>query len=185
MARRRLVVVGTSGAGKSALAQRLSEQLKLDFVELDSLHWEPDWKAASIDTFRARANEATRGGDWVVAGNYHQVRDIVWSRADTVVWLDYSLPLVFCRLTGRIIRRAVTREILWNGNREFFWPHLKLWSEESLFHWLFKTYWRRRREFPILFSRPEYAHLKIVRLKSPRATEQWLGRFSSERPIAC
>jgi adenylate kinase family enzyme len=179
------VVVGTSGAGKSTLAQRLSEQLKLDFVELDAFHWEPDWKAASIDTFRARANEATLGGDWVVAGNYQQVRDIIWPRADTLVWLDYSFALVFCRLTGRIIRRAVTREVLWNGNRETFWPHLKLWSEESLFHWLFKTYWRRRREFPILFSRPEYAHLKIVRLSSPRATEQWLRRFTPGRSIAC
>jgi adenylate kinase family enzyme len=185
VAHRRLIVVGTSGAGKSTLAKRLSEQLGLDFVELDAFHWEPDWKAASIDTFRARVTDATRGGDWVVSGNYQQVRDIVWSRADTLVWLDYSLPLVFCRLTGRIIRRAVTREVLWNGNREAFWSHLKVWSEESLFHWLFKTYWRRRREFPILFSRLEYAHLNIVRLKSPRATTEWLRRFTSERPMAC
>ncbi len=177
-------MVGTTGAGKSTLAKRLSEQLKLDFVELDALYWEPDWQAASLGAFHARVTEATRGGNWVVAGNYQQVRDIVWSRADTLVWLDYSFPLVFCRLTGRIIGRAVTREILWNGNRETFWPHLKLWSEESLFHWLFKTYWRRRREFPILFTRPEYAHLNIVRLTSPRATAEWLRTFTFGRPVA-
>ena len=109
------------------------------------------------------------------------MRDIIWSLADTVVWLDYSLPLLFARLTRRTLRRAITREVLWNGNREDFWPHLKLWSEESLYHWLFKTYRQRRRELPILFSRPECAHLTVIRLASPRGTEDWLARMVATR----
>ena len=115
MAQRRLVVVGTTGAGKSTLAKRLSETLGLNFVELDALYWEPGWRAASVADFRARVVEATAGDDWVVAGNYRQVRDIIWPLADTVVWLDYSLPLLFARLTRRTLRRAITREVLWNG----------------------------------------------------------------------
>jgi len=181
VAQRRLVVVGTTGAGKSTLAKRLSETLGLNFVELDALYWEPGWRAASVADFRARVVEATAGDDWVVAGNYRQVRDIIWPLADTVVWLDYSLPLLFARLTRRTLRRAITREVLWNGNREDFWPHLKLWSEESLYHWLFKTYRQRRRELPILFSRPECAHLTVIRLASPRGTEDWLARMVAPR----
>jgi hypothetical protein len=50
---------------------------------------------------------------WVLAGNYHHVRDIVGPRAEAIVWLDYSLPLVFWRLTVRTVRRAETREVLW------------------------------------------------------------------------
>jgi ATPase family associated with various cellular activities (AAA) len=183
--RSRIVIVGTTGVGKSMLAKRLVDRLGLEFIELDALHWGPNWKAASVHDFRIRTDEATSAEGWVVAGNYRQVRDIVWSRADTLVWLDYSFPRALWRLTRRTVRRAVTREVLWNGNRESFWEHFKFWSEVSVYYWLFKGYGPRRREYPVLFSRPEYAHLKIVRLKSPRATEQWLGRFSSERPIAC
>jgi hypothetical protein len=110
----------------------------------------------------------------VVAGNYHHVRDIVWPRAEAIVWLDYPLPLVFWRLTVRTVRRAVTREVLWSGNRENLGEHLMLWSERSLYHWLLKTYWRYKREYPRLFARPEHAHIEIVRFRTPRETERWL-----------
>jgi adenylate kinase family enzyme len=170
----RVVVVGATGSGKSVLAERLSRSLRVGFVELDALFWEPGWRQAAPETFRARTDEATRTTAWVVAGNYRQVRDLVWPRAEAIVWLDYSLPRVCGRLTARTIRRVVTREVLWNGNREILWPHLLLWSERSLFHWLFKTYWRYRREYPALFARPEHAHIEIIRLRAPREAEQWL-----------
>ena len=66
----RIVVIGTTGSGKSALATRLARSLGAPFVELDALHWEPAWTAATPEAFRARAEEATRGPAWVVAGNY-------------------------------------------------------------------------------------------------------------------
>ena len=173
----RIVVIGTTGSGKSALATRLARALGAAFVELDALHWEPAWTAATPDAFRARAEEATRGAAWVVAGNYREVRDIVWPRARTIVWLDYAFPRVFWRLTARTLRRGVTRKVLWNGNRENLWEHAMLWSERSLFNWLLKTYWRNRREYPFLFTRPEHAHLEIARLRNPRETEAWLEAF--------
>src|SRR5262245_38776510 len=114
---RRLVVVGPTGSGKSTLAGKLARALDLDYVELDGLFWEPDWHEAALEDFRARAEAATRPPGWVVAGNYRQVRDIVWPRAEAVVWLDLPLPTVFWRLTSRTVGRAVSREVLWNGNR--------------------------------------------------------------------
>jgi len=173
----RIVVVGTTGSGKSVLAARLARRLGAAFVELDALHWGPSWSAAPPEVLRARAEEATRGSAWVVAGNYRHARDVVWPRARTIVWLDYSLPRVFWRLSARTLRRGFTREVLWNGNRENLWEHAMLWSERSLLHWLFKTYWRNRREYPLLFARPEHAHLEIVRLRTPRETEAWLEAF--------
>ena len=181
---RRLVVLGPTGSGKSTLAARLARTLGLDFVELDALFWGPDWKEADLEhadleRFRARVEEATRTTGWVVDGNYHQVRDIVWPRAEAVVWLDLPLPIVFRQLTSRTVGRAVTRKVLWNGNRENFWEHLMLWSERSLYNWLFKSYWRYKREYPKLFALPEYRHLEIVRLCTPRDTEAWLRAASS------
>ncbi len=176
---RRIVVVGTTSSGKSTLAGQIAEKLALDLIELDALHWEPNWVEAPDDVFRQRVDNATRAPAWVVAGNYSIVRDIVWPRAQAVIWLDYPLSTVFWRLTRRTFRRWWTRELLWGTNRESLWVHFKLWSEESLFHWLFKTYWRRKREYPQLFALPQHAHLHIIHFKTPQETEAWLKTLSA------
>jgi adenylate kinase family enzyme len=174
---RRIVVIGTTSSGKSTLAKILAEKLCADFIELDALHWEPNWKEAKLEVFRERVQTATSSQGWVVAGNYHVVRDLIWPRAEAVIWLDYSFPVVFWRLLTRIIRRGITQEELWNGNREKFWWHLKLWSDESLFHWLFKTYWRRKQEYPKLFAETHHSHLRIFHFKSPNRTKGWLSKL--------
>jgi adenylate kinase family enzyme len=171
---RRIVIIGTTSSGKSTLATRLAERLDTAFIELDALHWEPNWQEVSLEVFRARVQQATKAERWVVAGNYHIVRDIVWPKAEAVIWLDYSLGRIFWQLTRRTFRRWWTRELLWGTNRENLWKHFKLWSEESLFHWLFKTYWRRKREYPILLSQPEHRHLKLIRFAGSKETEKWL-----------
>lgn len=175
---KRIVVIGTTGSGKSTLAERLAEKLSMDFIELDALHWEPDWQGADLDIFRARVEKALRQAErWVVAGNYHVVRDLVWTKAEAVIWLDYSLWRIFWQLTRRTFARWWTQELLWGTNRENLWIHFKLWSHESLFHWLFKTYWRRKREYPLLLSQPEHRHLKLIRFKHPKETEEWLEKL--------
>jgi adenylate kinase family enzyme len=172
---RRLVVIGTTSSGKSTLAKQVADRLGLDFIELDAFHWQANWTPATPEAFRERVETATSAKFWVVAGNYHVVSDLIWPRAEAVIWLDYSFPFVFWRLFTRTVRRSWRQEELWNGNREKFWWHLKLWSEVSLFHWLFKTYWRRKREIPTLLALPEYAHLKLIHFQSPREADEWLA----------
>ena len=169
-----IIIIGTTSSGKSTLADRLAEKINAEFIDLDSLHWESNWVEAPDEIFRERVKAATNSQDWVVAGNYHVVRDIIWPRADVVIWLDYPFRIVFWRLLTRTIRRVVTKEKLFSGNVENGWTHLKLWSQESLFHWLFKTYWRRKREYPGLFELPENAHLKVIHFKHPKEAEEWL-----------
>ncbi len=182
MAPRRFVVVGVTGAGKSTLAERLAGRLGAPYVELDALHWEANWTEAPPDVFRTRVEAATAGPAWVVAGNYRTVRDLLWARAEALVWLDYAFPLVLGRLTARTVRRALTGEVLWNGNRELLWDHVQLWSEKSLFNWLARTYWSYRREFPVLLAQPAHAHLTVVHLRSPREMEAWLGAVPATDP---
>ena len=175
---RRLVIIGTTSSGKSTLAKALAEKISAETIDLDYLHWEPKWAEAPDEVFRERVEKAISASAWVVAGNYHMVRDIVWAKAHALIWLDYPFPIVFWRLLTRTLRRTLTQEELWNGNRETFWVHLKLWSQDSLFHWLFKTYWRRKREIPILLARPEYKHLESIRFKQPHETEVWLENIT-------
>lgn len=177
----RIVVIGTTSSGKSTLAGQLAKIICADFIELDALHWEPNWVEAPDAVFRQRVDKATASQSWVVAGNYSATRDLVWPRAEAVIWLDYPFQIVFWRMLTRTIRRAIYQEELWNGNRENFWTHLKLWSDDSLFHWLFKTYWRRKREYPMLFALPENAHLKIIHFKHPHEAEEWLKNLKNDK----
>ncbi len=170
-----IVVIGTTSSGKSTLAERLAAKIDGSFIDLDALHWEPNWQAAPLEVFRERVRNSTQASAWVVAGNYHVVRDLIWPRADVIIWLDYSLPRIFWQLTRRTFARWWNQELLWGTNRENLWTHFKLWSPDSLYHWLFKTYWRRKREIPQLLRQPEHQHLKLLRFASPKATEQWLS----------
>src|SRR5579871_6058918 len=88
----RIVVVGSTGSGKTTLARHLACRLHLAHVELDALHWDANWVPAPTPIFRERVDAALSGPAWAVDGNYSKVRDIVWPRADTVIWLDYPLP---------------------------------------------------------------------------------------------
>ena len=63
---------------------------------------QPGWTELPVEEFRAKVTAATSGDGWVVDGNYTIVRDIVWNRADTIVWLDFSRRVV----TTRIVRRS-------------------------------------------------------------------------------
>jgi hypothetical protein len=108
-----------------------------------------------------------------VDGNYSTLRDLTWERADTVVWLDYSLWVVMTRVVRRTFTRIFARIELWNGNRE----SLKgaLFSKESILLWALQTHQKNRRMYSELTNQPEYAHLRIVRHRSPRATRKWLA----------
>ncbi|MCK4314185.1 MAG: adenylate kinase [Anaerolineae bacterium] len=161
----RIVVVGTSGSGKTTTAGQIAQRLGITHVELDAIHWEPDWTMAPLDVFRERTAQALSGDVWVVDGNYSKVRDIVWSRADTVVWLDYTLPVIMWQLVRRTLRRSLTREELWGGNRESL--RMALFSRESILLWALQTYRRRRREYPILLRR-----YRITRIDGKRVSEK-------------
>ena len=176
----RIIVVGTTCSGKSTLAENLGKKLNLDYVELDALYWQPNWVGTPDEEFAKKVDNATLGTRWVVAGNYSRTRPITWSRAQVIIWLDYSLPLIYWRLITRTIRRNLSRELLWGTNRDRFWIHFKLWSDESLVKWLFKTYWRRKREIPALFENPEYGHLKVLHFTSPKETNEWFENLKRE-----
>ena len=91
----------------------------MPYTDSDDLFWEPGWVEVDNDVFRRRLDEASSGDGWVLVGNYlSRATDITWPRADTIVWLDLPLPLVISRSVRRTARRAITGEVVCNGNTE-------------------------------------------------------------------
>lgn len=169
----RIVVLGTSGSGKSTLARQLGRRLGIPYFEMDSLHWNPGWKATPLPEFRHRVQRATQQPRWITEGNYSLVRDLLLERADTLIWLDYSFAVVFSRLLKRSLRRIILQEKVCNGNRETFAQTFL--SRESILLWAIQTHRSRRRQFGQLFT--QRTHLKLIRFDHPRQTQVWLERL--------
>lgn len=169
----RVVVVGNTGSGKSTLAEQISAAWGIPHLELDALHWLPDWQPRPEDAFRQAVDEATAVPAWIIDGNYSQVRDLIWSRAETLIWLDYNIFVIYSRLIRRTWRRIRQKELLWGTNQESLknlLPH-----KDSLFVWALRKQWSRRREYDQLLHKPHYAHLNVIRLRTPRQTRKWLA----------
>lgn len=117
----RIVVVGTSGAGKTAMATRIASAFGLPRIELDRLHWEPNWQAlteTNPGAFIRRVNAATSGDAWVCDGNYGLVRDLIWGRATNLIWLDYGREVIMVRVIKRSVARAFSGTELWRETRK-------------------------------------------------------------------
>ena len=98
---------------------------------------------------------------WVVDGNYSVVREIVWERADTVVWFDLPYAVVMARTIRRTVRRTVTRQELWNGNKE---PWSNLYSfnpEKSIVAWAATRHRVYRQRYGEAEHDPRWAGLRL------------------------
>jgi adenylate kinase family enzyme len=158
----RVLVVGASGSGKSVLAHSLAARLGAACVELDAIHHGPGW--VPRPTFAQDVDAATRGSAWVVDGNYSAVRELLWLRADTVVWLDLPRWLVEWQVVRRSLARWIGRIELWNGNRE---PSPLGWLDpEHPVRWSWTKHGQYRVKYAARFADPAWAHLSRIRLLS-------------------
>lgn len=169
----RVAVVGTSCAGKSTLARALAAEIDVPHFELDASYWGPDWTPVDPEEFRRRVDDLTSQPCWVCDGNYSMVREFVWTRADTIVWLNYSFPLVFARALRRTIKRCISKTPLFSGNQESF--RMSFLSRDSILLWVLRTHWVRRREYAMNFTEPQHSHLQVVQLRSRGDARRFLA----------
>jgi glutaredoxin 2 len=51
---------------------------------------------------------------------------------------------------------------------------MALLSKDSILLWVITSHFRRARQYRELLSQPRFAHLTLVKLKTPRETKRWL-----------
>lgn len=176
----RINIVGTAGSGKTTFSNTLAHHLGLSHIELDALYWGPKWQPLALPNFRKRVKQATAENHWIVDGNYRtKARDIIWKRAQTVIWLDYPLPLVLWRLCQRSVTNIYSRRDLWEtGSRETL--EKQFLSRDSFLLWAIKTHNPRRQRLAEAMQDDAYAHIDFVRLPSPFHAQMWLKRMAPQ-----
>ena len=173
-------VVGVSGSGKTALAHRLAAALGVEHIELDAIFHQPGWTELAGPEFRDRVAVEIQSDGWVVDGNYGVVRDLVWSAADTVVWLDLPRPVVMRKIVGRTLARAVTRRELWNGNREPLTGMFRRDPRENIVLWSWRNHGEYARRYAAAATDPANAHLTFIRVGSYADADRIVERIATD-----
>jgi adenylate kinase family enzyme len=168
---RRVHVIGTSGSGKTTVAGAIADKLGIRHIELDAIYWQPGWTELPEEEFNQRVREATEEGDWTIDGNYRAVRELIWRRVDTIVWLDIQFLPVFLRIVWRTIRRIITQEELWNNNTEKL---ESLVGKYGMPLWVIQIHKKRKAEYPPLLADPKLSHVDIKVFKSLGEVNRWI-----------
>lgn len=173
----RIVVVGTSCSGKTTLATELAARAGAPHIHLDALYWLSEWRPRPLEEFRELVGEAVSGDRWVADGNYGSARDLVWTRATAVVWLNYPFRIVMTRALRRTIGRVIRGEELFAGNRETV--RKAFLSRDSILLWVLKTHGRNRREYRGLLDSDAFPGLTAIELRHPAETQRFLREWKS------
>jgi adenylate kinase family enzyme len=175
----RFAVVGATGSGKTTLARSVSRRLLIPHIELDGIYHQPGWTRLPEAEFRVRIIEEVGRSDWVIDGNYSEVRDLVWGAADLVIFLDYPRSVIMSRVIRRSFGRAATRRQLWNGNRETFRKLLSKDPQENMIRWASAAVDTLHQRYLTAMTDPEWSGLTFVRLTDPRQAAAFLTALVS------
>ncbi|MCR2827330.1 toxin, partial [Microbacterium sp. zg.Y909] len=139
---RRIRIVGTSGSGKTRLAQQVAADVGLARLELDAVFWDAGWQYRDLTEAHARVRRfvADHPDGWVIDGNWNtRLGDLLAPGSpdgpDIVVWLDHPRLVVMARVVRRTLRRGILREELWHGNRERPSSWLRRDPGENIIRW--------------------------------------------------
>jgi adenylate kinase family enzyme len=173
---KRIIVVGTSGSGKTHVAKAIAAKLGIKYICNDSLIWRANWELVLKSERRPAFAEATDCDAWVIDGNVTTTTSpenaLLLERADTILWLDLPRRTVFKQVILRTIKRVLTREELWHGNRETL--RTSFLSKESIIVWSIQTYPKYKAKYAEIFADEQWAHLKRIRLTRKRQVQNWL-----------
>jgi adenylate kinase family enzyme len=166
---KRVLVIGSSGAGKSTFSRCLSEKTGLPLIHLDKLYWQPNWVETDKAEWRKIVEKALEGDSWIIDGNYSGTLPMRLERCDTIIFLDLPRTICVYRILKRVATyRSGTRPDMANGcDEKFDWQFLKIvWDYPN----------RSKPKVERLLA--EHQSTKtIFRLKSTKEVERFLSRL--------
>src|SRR5262245_33988973 len=133
----RVLILGSSGSGKSTFAQKLGEITGLPVVHIDQLFWEAGWLQAPKPVYLERLNRALAQDRWIIDGNNSSTMDLRVPRADRIILLDRSRLAYLARVGRRIAMSygQVRADMASGCPEKFDWEFLKyVWNFHNK-HW--------------------------------------------------
>jgi adenylate kinase family enzyme len=176
----RIIIVGTPGAGKTALAHQLHQSFQYQPIELGKL-WDAAQQFASpVQVFQQLVGQALKGDRWALDDYTRDVHDEIWSRIDTIVFLDYSFH-VLIEQTQPLTQNLPTPQPSHNNSDS---GENNIFKAESDKLNMLRQHHRNHKKYLRLLQQAETDKLSIVHLQSPSMTEAWLASIQVQSPVS-
>ena len=164
---KKILIIGSSGAGKSTFARRLSTKTNIDVVHLDKLYWKPNWVGTTdANEWKEKIDNVLVGDSWIIDGNYSGTLERRLQSCDTVFFLDMPRLICMWRILKRfVLNRGKSRPDITEGcNEQLTWEFIK-WT------WNYPT--RSKPKVEKLLEQYQTSKT-IVKLRSNEAVEGFL-----------
>lgn len=168
---KRIIIIGSSGGGKSTLARQLGDITGLPVIHLDKEFWNPNWVETPKDVWQEKVKELLKGGQWIIDGNYGGTMKIRAEAADTIIYLDFNRFICFYRvLKRRIQNQGKTRPDMREGCKE---------KIDLEFLWWVWTYPKKKPGIEKLLA--DLEGKDVVILKSRKEVDIFLEKVASHK----
>jgi adenylate kinase family enzyme len=170
---RKILVIGSGGAGKSTFARRLGQALQIEVIHLDSIFWSPGWVETPKQEWRRVVEGLLAMESWVMDGNYSGTLDLRLAACDTVIFLDLPRLLCLWRVFRRTIRyRGRSRPDMGEGC-----PERLNWA---FVRWVW-CYPARTRPKVISLLKESAGRRRLIRLRSRAEVKEFLARAAESK----
>lgn len=164
---KRILIIGSNGAGKSTFSFALAEKLNLPLIHIDQIYWHGNWEVTPPEDFQERLLQEVQKDEWIIEGNNVRSLDQRLRYADTVFWFEF--PPLLC--TKDIIRR----EVRYRGKARPDMPETCISKFQLSFlryAWNFNKTYRER----ITKLLREAAHVDVIRFTNRRQVKKYLQK---------
>ena len=175
MQMKKIIIIGSSGTGKSTLARRLGEVTGLDVIHLDRLHWKPNWVETPKDEWQKKVEDVVTGDSWIIDGNFGGTMETRFDACDTVIFLETPRTVCVYRILKRVAfyRKGSRPDMADDCDEKFDWQFLK---------WVWNYPVRSKPKVEALIKRFQDTKT-IIRLKSKKEIENFLANYSEDSVV--
>ncbi len=166
---KKILVIGSGGAGKSTFSRRLSELTGIEIIHLDQLYWQPNWGRVTEEDWAKTVETLIAKDSWIMDGNYSRTMEIRFAACDTIIFLDIPRLICLYRVIKRRLKyRRTNRPDMAQGCREKI--------DAEFLGWIWN--YPKRNKLIIEDKLKRFANGKtIIRLKSKREVAEFLMKF--------
>jgi adenylate kinase family enzyme len=144
---KKIYIVGIVASGKTTFAKKLSMDLDIPWLELDSIVKYDDSEYKGYNQMPEQQveiiSEIDKKGKWIIEGTYRQSCHFLFDMADTIIFLDPPLWKRKIRIFTRFVKQIIGLE------KSHYKPNLKILI--SMYKWTNK-FEKSKRDFIKILS---------------------------------